>query len=101
MGQEIVIPTSKQSWSWEDFLEHCQRKNLSMEMRMIDGNLAFPDEKPEPDWREVRIATANGMITLRRELGAIRFVIWGNASPELMEDHRQIAEACREVSSER
>ena len=35
-------------------------------LRMIDGLPAFPDESPEADWRELRIGTAAGMVTVRR-----------------------------------
>jgi hypothetical protein len=52
-------------------------------MRMINGELAFPDETPPDDWRELRIGVSAGMITLRREPDGVRTVIWGNATPEM------------------
>ena len=53
---------------------------------MIDGLPAFPDETPDVDVRELRIAVeADGMITLRRAGdAAIHCVTWGNAGPDLV-----------------
>ena len=50
------------------------------QMRMIDSQLAFPDEMPPDEWQEsVRIGTPQGMVTLRRAGDAVVFVTWGNA----------------------
>lgn len=52
--------------------------------RMIDGLPAFPDEVPDPGWRELRVGLSGGMVTLHREPDAIRCVTWGTADPALM-----------------
>ena len=62
-----------------------------VQMRMIDGQLAFPEEDPPADWRELRVGTAAGMITLRREPDGIHLVIWGNAERPLRESWNAIA----------
>jgi len=49
------------------------------QLRMIDGELAFPDEEPALAWQELRVGTPSGMVTLRREPDGIRLVTWGNA----------------------
>lgn len=67
--------------SWPAVRERLARHGLSMPMRMIDGQPAFPDEEPPEDWRELRVAAVGGMITIRREAGRVAFVTWGNASP--------------------
>ena len=38
----------------------------SVQVRMIDGQLSLPDEQPPDDWRELRVGTPQGMVTLRR-----------------------------------
>jgi hypothetical protein len=44
---------------------------------MIDGELAFPDEEPPEDWRELRIGTPEGMmVTIRRERDRVVLVVW-------------------------
>lgn len=52
-------------------------------LRMIDGLPAFPDEVPDPTWKELRVGLAGGMVTLRRDADTIRCVIWGNDDPAL------------------
>jgi hypothetical protein len=51
------------------------------QVRMIDGELAFPDEEPPGAWRELRLGAAGGMVTLRRSTDSVTFVTWGNADP--------------------
>jgi hypothetical protein len=58
---------------------------LPVQVRMIDGQLAFPEEVPPATWRELRLSTPPGMITLRREPDRIALVIWGNADVRLRE----------------
>ena len=50
-----------------------------LQMGMIDGQLAFPDELPEENWRELRLRTPQGMVTVRRDGERLIFVTWGNA----------------------
>jgi hypothetical protein len=52
---------------------------------MIDGELAFPDETPQETWREIRIGTPQGMITVRRNHDRIAFVTWGNADAAMVQ----------------
>ncbi len=61
------------------------RRGFPMQMRMIDGNLAFPDEMPEEPWRELRLATPQGMVTVRRDGDRIVCVTWGNADAALLQ----------------
>lgn len=69
--------------SWPAVRERLARHGLPMPMRMIDGQPAFPDEEPPEGWRELRVAAADGMITIWREAGRVVFVTWGNAGPAL------------------
>jgi hypothetical protein len=55
----------------------------SVQLRMIDGELAFPDEEPPEAWRELRPGTPEGMVTLRRSAEGVTFVTWGNADDAL------------------
>jgi hypothetical protein len=66
-------------------------------MRMIDGQLAFPDEEPVESWRELRVGTAQGMVTLRREEDALVCVTWGNANLQLRQVWNALAWACAEA----
>jgi hypothetical protein len=59
-----------------DFLA---QRGFPLQMGMIDGQLAFPDELPEENWRELRLRTPQGMVTVRRDGERLIFVTWGNA----------------------
>jgi hypothetical protein len=66
---------------------------------MIDGELAFPDEEPPADWRELRVSTLEGgMVTIRRDSDRVVLVVWGNADAGLVQTWNAItlafAEAC-------
>lgn len=64
---------------------------------MIDGLPAFPDEEPPTDWRELRVGTDAGMVTIRREPARLRCVIWGNADPALASAWARVVWACAEA----
>ena len=53
-------------------------------VRMIDNLPAFPDEVPEPGWRELRISLSGGMVTIRTTPLGWDCVIWGTGEPGLM-----------------
>ena len=68
-----------------------------VQMRMIDGQLAFPDEGPPEGWRELRVGTPGGMVTLRREPGQMVLVVWGNADAGLRQAWNALAWAVAEA----
>ena len=55
------------------------QRGFPLQMGMIDGQLAFPDELPDDGWRELRLRTPQGMVTVRRDGERLAFVTWGNA----------------------
>src|SRR5262249_52825791 len=61
------------------------QRGFSLQMGMIDGQLAFPDELPEDSWRELRLRTPQGMVTVRRDGERLVFVIWGNADAAMLQ----------------
>lgn len=65
--------------SWPAVRQLLARHGVALKIRMIDGLPAFPDEEPADGWNELRVAAADGMITIRREAGRVAFVTWGNA----------------------
>jgi hypothetical protein len=65
--------------SWETVRDLLAGRGFPTQMRMIDGELSFPDDVPPAGWRELRVGTAQGMVTVRREAGGVAFVTWGNA----------------------
>jgi hypothetical protein len=63
-------------------------------LAMIDGQLVLPTATPPVGWREVRLRTPAGMVTLlRRPPDRIAIVVFGNAAPELVAVQQAIAAA--------
>jgi hypothetical protein len=85
--------------TWEAISRLLAEHGMALEMRMIDGELSFPDEAPPENWRELRIGTPAGMITLRNEASVITCVIWGNADPSLRQVWNALAWALAEVGN--
>jgi hypothetical protein len=98
MGMEQSVSfTGKTIPSFTAVRDLLAQRGYPVEMRMIDGQLASPDELPGADWRELRLSLAPGMITVRREPDRLRFVIWGNADAALQQARNELARAFAEV----
>lgn len=85
MGQDrrIILEPEKVP-SYSAWTARLSARGIAVQLRMIDGELAFPDEIPPENWKELRVSLPAGMITLRREPDGIRAITWGNATPELL-----------------
>ena len=92
MGMDrIVTFAEEQAPSWESVMALLTQHNYPVQMRMINGELAFPDEEPPEDWREIRVGTPGGMVTVRRDPSRFVLVIWGNAESELLQAWNALA----------
>ncbi len=101
MGMELTATFGGNTPSWQAILTQWQRAGIPVIVRMIDGQLAFPDEIPGDDWKEIRVSTPVGMLTLRRTDQRIASVIWGNADDELVRHWRISAWACASAGAGR
>src|SRR5436305_399952 len=93
LDRTIRFP-SAETPSWEAIRTHLARVGESAPLRMIDGLPAFPDETPEPTWKELRVGTAGGMVTVRRGPGVLTCVVWGNADAALDAAWAKVVWAC-------
>jgi len=90
MDQKVIFP-SENTPTWAQLAELLAKHKFPVEIRMIDGELAFPDETPPETWRELRVGTPHGMITLRRDQDGIALVIWGNADDKMRQAWNALA----------
>ncbi len=61
---------------------------------MIDGALQPPGAAPSvTEWRDVRLRTAAGTVTLVRRPGGIAVIVFGNADAALVAAQRAVAAA--------
>ncbi len=82
MDQKVIFAREKAP-TWPQFAGFMAAQKFPIDMRMIDGELSFPDETPPETWRELRVGTPAGMVTLRREPDGITLVTWGNADAKM------------------
>jgi hypothetical protein len=85
--------------AWSAVCELLQQFGFPVQIRMIDGELAFPDEEPPDTWRELRVGASGGMVTLRRSADAVTFVTWGNADGELRQTWNALVWAFAEAAA--
>src|ERR1700722_1700665 len=78
MDQTVVFADRKLP-AWPEVAGLLARQGRPVQMRMIDGELAFPDEEPPETWREIRVGATGAMVTIRRGEDRVVLVAWGNA----------------------
>jgi hypothetical protein len=100
MDQRITFGPGKLP-AWPAIRETLAGLGYRVQMRMIDGQLAFPDEVPPTDWHELRLGTPQGIISLRREGNDLVCVVWANADPGLTQAWNALAWACAQCGDGR
>jgi hypothetical protein len=86
MGVEQVVTFAAGAVpTWPAMRDLLAGRGFPVQVRMIDGELAFPDEAPPDAWHELRVGTPQGMVTLRREPDRVLVVTWGNADGPLLQ----------------
>src|SRR5580765_1100710 len=83
MGMQQSVLFNIKPPAWTAARDLLAARGYPLQIRMIDGQLAFPDEEPPENWQELRLGTPQGMVTVRREENRLIFVTWGNADGEL------------------
>jgi hypothetical protein len=82
MEQIVAFPKSKPP-SWATVARFLAEYDFPVSLRMIDGQLAFPEETLPESWNEIRLGTPLGMVTVRRDGERLILVVWGNADASL------------------
>jgi hypothetical protein len=99
MGLELSVKFSGEVPAWATMRAMFDRMQYPVQVRMIDGELAFPDEEPPAAWRELRLGTPGGMVSVRREPSRATFVIWGNADANLLRARNALVWAFAEAGA--
>ena len=97
MGMDQTVSFAGAGPDWAAVRDLLARHGYVVQTRMIDGQLAFPDEEPPEGWRELRVGAPGGMVTLRREPGQMVLVVWGNADAALLQAWNGLAWALAEA----
>ncbi len=97
MGVEQAVTFSTPLPAWPVVQQLLTQRGIGLLMRMIDGELAFPDEVPPESWHELRVGCEAGMVTIRRAADRVILVTWGNAEPALLSMRNALAWAFAEA----
>src|SRR5262245_5207475 len=98
MGMELTVTLGSGLMPhWPAVRGVLEEAGTAVQMRMIDGQLALPEEEPPEAWRELRLGTPAGMVTVRREAGRVVIVVWGNADAALRQAADAVARAFAEA----
>jgi hypothetical protein len=98
MGMEQTVSfVDKPNPTYTTVRDFLGQRGFPLQMGMIDGQLAFPDELPDENWREMRLRTPQGMVTMRRDGERLAFVTWGNADAAMLQAWNALVWAFAEV----
>jgi hypothetical protein len=98
MGMQETIAFSTGIPQWPAIDAATRSAGLPLFIRMIDNLPAFPDEVPEEGWKELRVASSNGMMTLRQTKSGLDCIVWGNAEQALQSDWRRLIEVLQKLA---
>jgi hypothetical protein len=98
MEQHVEFPANGQP-GWQALRDFLKGRGFPVQLRMIDGQLAYPDEEPPPEWMELRIGTDQGMVTVRRSDNRLTFVTWGNSDQLLLQAWNGLVWGCAHLGS--
>ena len=91
MGLEVVVPRVA-SVGLAALLDRLAGAGLPSGLAMVDNVLQGPGATPPAVWRDVRLRTPAGVVTLRRVASGVAVVVFGNADEALRAAQRTIAE---------
>ncbi len=91
MGLTVSVPASDAPLS--DLLARVRAAGIDASVMMLDGQLCAPNAALPATWREARLRTPAGTVTMKRAAGAIELVVFGNATPALTAVQAAIADA--------
>ncbi|HSC70418.1 MAG TPA: hypothetical protein VLH58_03645 [Candidatus Methylomirabilis sp.] len=72
-------------------MELLAEHGFPVQMRMADGELTMPNEVPPEGWKDVRLGTPSGMVTLARRDRELLVVTWGNADDPMQRAWNAVA----------
>jgi hypothetical protein len=94
VGLEIVVPRPGPC-RLAPVLDALAAAGLPSAVAMVDDTLRPPAAPPPEEWRDVRLRTPAGMVTLRRRPDGVAVLVFGNADGALQAAQRAVADAVR------
>lgn len=89
MGLEIAV--AKEVRTLSEILGMMVQSGQDIEIIMMDGALVAPESTLPVAWRDVRLRTPEGTITVTRRGAGLAVVVFGNADQKLIDVQKRIA----------
>ncbi len=90
MGMDLVVAGAG-ACAIAELLDALARAGIAASVIMVDGALHAPGAPVSGSWRDVRLKTAAGTVSLKRRSDGIAVVVFGNADAALVDTQRAIA----------
>lgn len=95
MGLEILVPC-RTPFPLAGMLGALGHAGLPSTVAMVDNVLQGPGAMVPEEWRDVRLRTPAGTVTLRRQPSGVAVIVFGNADEKLRDAQRRVAELLRD-----
>lgn len=92
MGMDLVV-AGKRACAVAELLAALAQEGIAASVIMVDGALHAPAAPVADTWRDVRLKTGTGTVSIKRREGGIAVTVFGNADAALVETQRAIARA--------
>jgi hypothetical protein len=92
MGLSTLVPV-RETPSLTALLEALAKQGLPSTILMIDNQLVSPKVPPPSAWRDVRLKTPAGTVSIKREAAGVSVTVFGNADPALLAAQAAIVQA--------
>jgi hypothetical protein len=91
VGLELEVPLARTP-PLATLVERLTAAGMTAMVVMIDGALVAPGKPFPEEWRDVRVRTPAGTVTIVRRPQGVAVVVWGNADDALRAAQRLIAD---------
>jgi hypothetical protein len=95
MGLDVTVDRAA-PLAFVPLLAKLAERGLPATIAMVDGQLHLPKAEPPATWRDVRLRTPAGMLTVRRDGARLSIVVFGNADDALQRAQQLLAELVRD-----
>ena len=92
MGLSKLVPR-RDTPPLAELLERLSQLNVPSSIIMIDNQLVSPKLPPPSSWRDVRLKTPAGTVSLKRDAQGISVTVFGNADEALLAAQEAIVRA--------
>ena len=97
MGMTLEVARSADEISLKALLAALAAEAFPTSIMMIDGQLVMPTAEAPPGWRDLRLRTPAGTVTVARREAGVAVVVFGNADEAMQAAQRKVAQVIEKL----